>query len=69
MDNEITSKKTTSFLSLSSKAIILCIFLIASALIATSIFKVPVTSVITFGLLLACPLLHFFMMRGDGHKH
>ncbi|KKQ36388.1 MAG: hypothetical protein US53_C0054G0001 [Candidatus Woesebacteria bacterium GW2011_GWA1_37_7] len=52
-----------------SKTIGICIVLLVAAVIAVSVFKVPVKSLLTYGILLACPLLHFFMMRGDGHEH
>lgn len=38
-------------------------------------FKVPVSSILPYGLLLACPLLHLFMGHGEHsnksseHKH
>lgn len=37
-------------------------------LTAIFLFKVPVNSVVYFGLLLLCPLTHFFMM-GNMHNH
>jgi len=52
-----------------SKTIGFCVVLFVAVVIAISVFKVPIKSLLTYGILLACPLLHFFMMRGDGHKH
>jgi hypothetical protein len=52
-----------------SKTIGFCIVLFVAAVIAISVFKVPVKSLLTYGILLACPLLHLIMMRGNDHKH
>ncbi len=47
------------------------IFIIVGAilLIAISVFNIPVYTVVTGALLLACPLIHMAMMRNGGHKH
>ncbi len=46
-----------------------CCLIPLAALAAILVFKVPVNSVIYFGLLLLCPVLHFVMMRNMGHSH
>ncbi len=39
-----------------------------AAIVAMSVFKVPIGTVATFGLFLLCPLSHLFLMRGMNHK-
>lgn len=39
------------------------------AAVAIFAFNVPVNGLLLFGLLLLCPLSHFFLMRGSGHRH
>ncbi len=46
----------------------LCLLPIA-AFVAVGVFNVSVSNLLFFGLLLACPLMHVFMMRGMGHQH
>lgn len=45
----------------------LCLLGIVAGLGAIFIFKVPLSSIFTFGFILLCPLLHLFMMKN--HKH
>jgi len=47
------------------KTLGICLALIAAALVALFIFKVPVNTLFLAGALLACPLLHFWMMKGE----
>jgi hypothetical protein len=47
----------------------LCCLIPVGALAAVSIFRIPLGSVLTFGLVLLCPLSMLFMMRSMGHEH
>lgn len=52
--------------------LLICIGVVAAAFVAIYVFKVPLNSFILFGLVLLCPLMHLFMMRGmhdDKMKH
>ena len=44
-----------------------CLLGIGIAVVAVFLFKIPVTSVLFFGFLLACPFMHLFMGHG-GHE-
>lgn len=44
----------------------LCMAPIA-AIVAVTVFQVPLSSMLLFGLVLLCPLSHLLMMRGHGH--
>ncbi|HET7091109.1 MAG TPA: DUF2933 domain-containing protein [Anaerolineae bacterium] len=46
-----------------------CCLVPLAALAAIAVFNLPANTVITFGILLLCPLLHFAMMRNMGHPH
>ena len=52
-----------------NKLAAICLLAVAAALLAIVVFGVPVGTVATFGILLACPLMHVFMMKGGQHKH
>lgn len=43
----------------------ICLIGIGLAAVAIFVFKLPVNSVLFFGFLLACPLLHVFMGHGQ----
>ena len=47
----------------------ICLGVIALALIAINVFNVSVGNVFFVGALLACPLMHIWMMKDGGHKH
>ena len=48
---------------------LLCCLIPIAAIAAISVLGVPSSSVLYFGLLLLCPLLHLVMMRGTmGHQ-
>lgn len=47
----------------------ICLAVGAMLLIAIIIFNVPVNTVVTTAIFLACPLLHIFMMKSGNHKH
>lgn len=74
--NETAVKQVGKSL-VSVKTLGICLALVAISLIALFVFKVPVNTLLLGGVLLACPLLHFWMMRGEhgrimkdgGHKH
>ena len=43
----------------------ICLIGITLAAVAIFVFKVPLNSVLFFGFLLACPLMHFAMGHGQ----
>ena len=48
---------------------LLCCLLPIIGLVAIFLFKIPANTVVYFGLLLLCPLAHFFMMGQMRHNH
>lgn len=64
-DNMHTQNNTL----LSAKTFSICFALIAMAIVAVTVFKLSVSIVLLSGALLACPLLHVWMMKNGGHKH
>ena len=46
-----------------------CCLVPLAALAAITVFNIPANTVIYFGIMLLCPLLHFVMMRNMGHDH
>ncbi len=62
---------------LSGKTLSICLGLIVLAVVAVTIFKVSLGTLFFAGVLLLCPLLHVWMMRGEhgrtmkdgGQKH
>ncbi|OGM37616.1 hypothetical protein A3A76_01220 [Candidatus Woesebacteria bacterium RIFCSPLOWO2_01_FULL_39_23] len=63
----ITKSQGSSVVS--AKTLGICLSLITIAVIALFVFKVPVNTLLLGGVLLACPLLHFWMMKDGEHKH
>lgn len=53
----------------SLKLLGICVGLIALAVIAITVFQIPVSTVFFGALFLACPLMHIWMMKSGGHKH
>ncbi len=68
MDHRTHIQSKTSGSIFSLKNLILCLGLIALGIAAIKVFNLPTSAVLLGALLLACPLLHVWMMS-SGHKH
>lgn len=51
------------------KIFVVCLGLIIIAVIAVSVFKVSAGTLFFAGAILACPLMHIWMMKDGEHKH
>lgn len=47
----------------------ICLGIAVIAIVAVTVFNVGINSLIYIGVLLACPLMHFWMMKDGKHKH
>lgn len=54
-------------LGLKGQIIIFCLIGVIAIIIATYVFRIPLSRVLTIGFLLLCPLSHLFLMKN--HKH
>lgn len=70
MDKQNTGVSTTPLIQNSAvKWLLICLSVAAIVVIAIAVFNVSVNNLFTVGILLACPLMHLWMMRSGGHKH
>ncbi|MBI2309642.1 DUF2933 domain-containing protein [Candidatus Collierbacteria bacterium] len=51
------------------KIFVVCLGLAVIAVIAVSVFKVSAGTLFFAGAILACPLMHVWMMKDGKHKH
>ncbi len=51
------------------KTLLICLLIAGFAFVGLIVFKLPVQSLLLYGLVAACPLMHIFMMGGGKHKH
>ncbi len=68
-NNHSTMLSTQKAQSSSLKWLGVCLGLIALAVGAVTIFRIPVSTVFFGAIFLACPLMHIWMMKDGGHKH
>ncbi len=61
-------KQNNSFIYF-AKTLGVCFIFVAIAYLAVGVFRIPAGTLLFAGVLLLCPLMHFFMMKGDGHDH
>lgn len=51
------------------KWLLACLGLIVLVSVAVTVFRVSISNIFFAGALLACPLMHLWIMKNDGHKH
>jgi hypothetical protein len=49
--------------------LLICLLIAVFAAVGLFVFKLPIQSLLLYGLVAACPLMHLFMMGGGKHKH
>ncbi|MEK7592093.1 MAG: DUF2933 domain-containing protein [Patescibacteria group bacterium] len=70
MEKHNTNESATTVAQNSSiKWLVICLGAAVAVFIAIVVFQVSVSNLFTVGILLACPLMHLWMMRSGGHKH
>ncbi|MBI5614544.1 DUF2933 domain-containing protein [Candidatus Gottesmanbacteria bacterium] len=70
MEKQNTNESLLTTIQNSSiKWIALCLGAAFVVFIAIAVFKISVNNLFTVGILLACPLMHLWMMKSGGHKH
>lgn len=52
-----------------NKLLLICLAVFVVAILSVTVFKVPVGNIFYFAIILACPLMHIFMMKGHGSNH
>ena len=48
------------------KLMLICLAVLAIAVITITVFKIPVGNLFFFAVFLVCPLMHIFIMKGHG---
>lgn len=69
MENHTGHMSKTNDSSAAIKWLGICLGVVALILIAVNVFNVSMSNIFFAGAILACPLMHIFMMRDGGHKH
>lgn len=58
-----------SYQTIMNKILSICLILVVIFATTILIFKIPVNSVLLYGGILLCPLMHLFMMNHGDHKN
>lgn len=51
------------------KTLLICILITGFAVLGLLVLKLSFQSLLLYGLVAACPIMHLFMMGGGKHKH
>lgn len=51
------------------KTLLICLLMIGFAAVGIVVLNIPVQSLLLYGLVAACPLIHLLMISGGKHKH